>query len=116
MKRNLLLALVFLVSIILAVNSTKRILVFRTNAQKVDEAQRRLEALRAENEALKRDLEHKQSEQFAEGEIRNKLGLVREGEAMVIVPKEEDKQEPLAKGQSSSGRNLQKWWKLFFGS
>ena len=119
MKRNFLLILAVLVSLILAVNSTNKILTFRTNAQKVKEVQLRLEKLRQENEALKKELEYKKSDKFAEEEIRNKLGLAKEGEAVVIVPETDESHsslEFLTKGQSSSGRNWQKWRSLFFGS
>ncbi|OGD83338.1 hypothetical protein A2165_04325, partial [Candidatus Curtissbacteria bacterium RBG_13_40_7] len=91
MKRNFLLFLGVLVSILLVVNSTKRILTFRATSQKVAEAENQLEQLRQENDALKKDLEYKKGDEFAEEEIRNKLGLVKEGESVVIIPKEDEK-------------------------
>jgi len=115
MKRNFLLFLGVLISIILVVNSTKRILTFRATSMKVTEAQTRLEQLRRENEALKKELEYKKSDEFAEGEIRNKLGLIKEGETVVIIPKEEDQQVTTDNGQLTKP-NWEKWRDLFFGT
>ena len=115
MKRNFLLFLGVLVSIILVVNSTKRILTFRATSMKVTEVQTRLDELRRENEAFKKELEYKKSDEFAEEEIRNKLGLVKEGESVVIIPKEENPQLTTDSGQLTKP-NWEKWRDLFFGS
>ena len=119
MKRNLILLAFFLVSILLVVNSTKRLLAFKTTAQKVEESEQYLVKLKEENEALKAELEYKRSQEFIEGEIRNKLGLAKEGEAVVILP--QDGSSPadakaMAGGQSTVVPNYIKWWKLFFES
>lgn len=114
MKRNLLLFFAVLVSILLIVNGTKRILSFRGTAQRVEEAQTRLDSLKAENEALKAEYEYKKSEGFTEEEIRNKLGLAKKGETIVVVPKEEESKVPETSDQRPEN-NLQKWWELFFG-
>ncbi len=115
MRRNLLLVLAFLVSILLIVNSTKRILSFHSTSRGIVEAEARLERLKKENEALKRDLEYKKSDQFTEGEIRNKLGLAKKGEEIVVVPKDEsDKQQETSNKKEKA--NWEKWRELFFGS
>ena len=115
MKRNLLLFLAVLVSIVLVVSSSKRILNLRTTSQQVKDSEAQLENLRKENENLKKELEYKKSAEFAEGEIRNKLGLAREGEAVIILPKEEEKQLTTDNGQLTKP-NWQKWRDLFFCS
>lgn len=115
MKRNFILASAVLVSLLLAINSMRSILTFRTTAGKVNESEERLEEIRRENEALKRELDYKKSDQFAEGEIRNKLGLAKPGETIVIIPSEDKSQDQVEEG----GRiepNWRKWWELFFGS
>jgi cell division protein FtsB len=113
MKRNILLVLGLIVGLLLIVNSTKRLLTFRTTAQKVADAEARLEKTRTENKALKEELEYKESQEFREKEIRDKLGLAREGEAVVVLPKGE------GGGQAAEGkpgkRNWEKWRDLFFG-
>ena len=115
MRRNFLLFSAVLVSIVLIVNSSKGILNLRTTSQLVRESETRLEKLKQENEALKRELEYKKSQGFAEAEIRNKLGLTREGEVVVILPKEEEKQLTIDNEQLTKS-NWQKWRDLFFGS
>ena len=115
MKRNLLLLFFFLVSVLLVVNSTKRLLIFKTTAQKVEESELRLQKLKEENESLKRDFEYKKSQEFAEGEIRNKLGLAQEGEAVVVLPKNDSKESKVESGKSVETPNYIKWWNLFFG-
>src|SRR3990167_8811428 len=88
MTRNLVLFMAMLIGVILAVNSAKRIHSFAQTSQKVQEAEDRLEKLRKENESLKNELKYKESNEFAEKEIRDKLGLVKEGEAIVVIPQE----------------------------
>lgn len=115
MTRNLILFMAMLVGVILAVNSAKRIHSFSQTAQKVQEAEDRLEKLRKENEALKNELKYKESSEFAEREIRNKLGLVREGEAIVVIPQELD-EKAQEYGKEDTRPNWQKWRDLFFKS
>ncbi len=115
MRRTLLLIFAILVSIVLATNSTKRILSLRTTSQSVQEAEKQLEQLKQDNQALKQELEYKKSEGVIERELRNKLGLAREGEAVVILPKENSDQSSAA-GNQRPEKNWQKWWSRFFGS
>ena len=116
MKRTFLLIFAVLVSIVLVINSTKRILGLRTNSLSVGEAEKQLEELKQENEALKKELEYKKTDQFAEGEIRNKLGLAHEGETIVILPKEEDGSSSAEASEDEQKPNWKKWQTLFFGS
>lgn len=121
MKRNFLLFLFFLASILLIVNSTKRLLVFKTTSERVGEAEERLLRLRGENEDLKSELEYKKGQEFSEKEIRDKLGLAKPGEAVVVLPKKNDESlDKLGTSSTNDERqndpNWQKWWRLFFGS
>ena len=116
MKRNFLLLLFFLTSILLIVNSTKRLLVFKTTSERVREAEERLVRLRGENEELKQELEYKRGQEFAEKEIRDKLGLAKPGEAVVVLPKNDSLQSTVDSEQSTKIPNHIKWWRLFFGS
>lgn len=119
MKQNLILVFGVIASILLIVNSTKRILSFRENWQQVGQAQKRLDEVRSENEKLKRELDYKRSQKFTEGEIRNKLGLVRDNETVVILPNKESSggsQGLQEAGQLKFDANWKKWWRLFFES
>ena len=87
-------------ALFLVVSSTRRILTFKSTAGKVSEAQANLDNLKKENEDLKKELDFKSSQQFAEEEIRNKLGLVKQGENLVVLPKEENSnQGPVTSNQ-----------------
>lgn len=88
---------------------------FRETSLKVKESEERLEELKRENETLKEELEYKTSDEFAEEEIRNKLGLAKEGETIVVLPKEGVNKKQEAKGEKQKA-NWQKWWELFFES
>ncbi len=113
-KRNLVLLLAVLIIVPVIFSGVKRISSFRGTSQKVDEAQAELEQLKKENEDLKRELQYKSSEGFAEGEIRNKLGMVKQGETEVIITKPEEQK---AEGGSQQDQipNWQKWRDLFLG-
>lgn len=121
-KRNFLLFLFFLVSILLIVNSIRRLLAFKTTTERVGEAEERLVRLHKENEELKQELEYKKSQEFAEKEIRDKLGLAKPGEAVVVLPKKNDESlDKLGTSSTNDERrnktpNYTKWWRLFFGS
>lgn len=113
MKRNIVLVITVIIALVLAYNSFKRIKDFRLTAKTVADREEYLDLLKKENDALKKDLEYKESSQFAELEIRNKLGLAKPGETVVIVPKEDmsDKSQVT----SRSKPNWQKWKELLFG-
>ena len=114
-KRNFLLLLFFLVSILLIVNGVRRLLAFKTTTERVGEAEERLVRLQRENEGLKQELEYKRGQEFAEKEIRDKLGLAKPGEAVVVLPKKNDERQT-TNDERQNDPNWQKWWKLFFGS
>ncbi len=116
MKRNLMLTLAVLITIFLITNSVRKILSFQSTVQQVSSEEAKLEKLRRENEDLKRELEYKKSQRFAEEEIRNKLGLVREGEEVFVIPRERDEDEYEAIRESRGNLpNWKKWQRLIFG-
>lgn len=114
MRRNLVFLAVVTVSLILVFSSTRRILDLRTTSQKVDELSQYLEDLKIQNEQLRSELEYKRSERFAEEEIRNKLGLVKPGEKVVVIPRS-DERRTMNDERKKEEPNYVKWWKLFFG-
>lgn len=115
MKRNLILVAALILTLFIVYSSVKRISNFRSTAKSVAERQQYLEELRIKNEQLRKDLEYKEGSQFAELEIRNKLGLAKPGETVVIVPKEEDKGLKTKDESKNNKPNWEKWKELFFG-
>ena len=78
---------------------------------KVEIARKELAQAEAEQEKLKAQLEYVQSDEFIEREAREKLGLGKPGETVVIVPTP----QIASKVQSDKGseQNWRKWWKLY---
>ena len=113
-KRNLLLLGVAFLVLMFIVNSTKRISSLRDTSKKVSEVEQRLEALRLENQRLKEELDYKRTGEFKEGEIRNKLGLVKPGEAVVVLPNKDDGRQMTGDERQNDIPNYLKWWNLFF--
>lgn len=108
------LLLALIVTGVLIVSSAKRILSFKDTSRMVADEEAQLENLKLENEELKRELEYKKSQRFAEEEIRNKLGMAKEGEEVFVIPKDQDKVETT----DSTKRELPNWRKwqiLIFG-
>lgn len=71
--------------------------------------------LEAENKLLKKRLGEVQREDFIEEEVRNKLGFVKKGEVVVVIPEEKIK---LVLGATSEAlprlSNWLGWIKLFW--
>lgn len=114
MKRNALLVVVVLIALLLAYNSIRKIKDFKLSAKTVEDRQAYLESLKKQNADLKKELVYKESSQYAELEIRNKLGLAKHGETVVIVPKSEETgdQRPEIRDQRP---NWVKWKELVLG-
>lgn len=89
------------------------------NLQRTDLVSERQTALQKEeqrNKNLQDKLREATSASFIEREARNKLGLVREGDTVVLVGPPGQAQDAHAFSESGD-HNLsrwQKWWKLFF--
>lgn len=83
----------------------------------IEKTENKLAKAKKENEELQQTLEFIQSEQFIEEQLRNKLGLAKEGEIVLVLPDsdtlkklapiipEEQDQKPLP--------NWKKWMNLF---
>jgi cell division protein FtsB len=69
----------------------------------------------AENKRLKEDLVQVESPGFVEQEARNKLGLVKEGEKVVLLPQQSSVNgSQLTEKKDENLPNWKQWWKLFF--
>ena len=95
-------------------NITKTI----TAQKRIQKEKARVENLRVENEKLRERLEKEMSEAYIEKQMRDKLGLAKEGETIVILPDEETLKK-LAPGLLSEedvlpAPNWKKWLNLFF--
>lgn len=84
---------------------------------KIDKEKEKVEKLKKENEELQKNLEFVQSEEYVEKQLRDNLGLAKEGEIVVILPEAEivkkfapriDEEEKIPLEP-----NWKKWMKLF---
>ena len=87
------------------------------NKLRILEAQERLEKLEKEHEELEEKERAVQSTEFKEEQIRDKLGLVKEGEIIVVLPDPEIVKKfappPEASENKKEEPNWKKWVDLF---
>jgi len=85
--------------------------------KRISKAQERVEKLRKENEETERRLAEVKGEEYIEKQLRDKLGLAKEGEIVVVLPDEETLRK-IAPGIAEEEDFLpdptwKKWLKLF---
>lgn len=76
-------------ALILSLSLTRSIAGIKSADEKIDEARERVEKLKKEGEELEIKLEEVKSEEFVEKQLRDKLGLAKEGEIVVILPEDD---------------------------
>ena len=104
-----------LIILILSLNIIGQIINTLKSGERIDQATEKLHKMEVENRNLKNKLENVKSNDFIEEEARNKLGLAKEGEIIVIIP-DETIDLILGKKKAEIVRlpNYLGWWKLFF--
>ena len=91
------------------------------NEKKIDEKistkEKQVESIRKDNEELEEELEKVKGEEFVEKKLRDKLGLAREGEIVVVLPDDEVLRRFAPKYQEEveelTPPNWKKWLNLF---
>mgnify|MGYP001594732831 CR=1 FL=1 len=112
MKTKLLNLFIIIIGLLLIVNLTRSIVELLGSWNKIDEVKKEMEFSQKKNDELKIKLEKVQSREFIEKIARDKLGLAKEGETVVILPSIEP--EATKSGVETNLPNWQKWWQLFF--
>lgn len=79
----------------------------------VNEREAELRKLQEEQRALTKQLEEATSSAFVEKVAREKLGLVKDGETVVIMDKTETRDKRQETGEQDLP-NWKQWWRLFF--
>lgn len=107
-----------LLSFLLIISLARNIIRINRAGKKIDEAQVRVEELKKENEELKGKIESLKSEEYKEKQLRDKLGLAKEGEIVVVLPDEEVLRKLAPKRVIEEdvlpAPNWKRWYKLFF--
>lgn len=115
MIKKIVLGTVILIVLVIAYKLITQIIGTTKSGERLSQAADAVYKLEVKNRELKEKLSQIQSPQFLEEEARNKLGLSKKGETLIIIP--EDKLK-LVLGTSSSAQirlpNWLGWLKVFF--
>lgn len=77
------------VGILLSVTLIRNILVISSANQKIEKVKKEIAEIESKNNLLQKQLEKTSREEYLEEQARNKLGLVREGEVVIVLPDED---------------------------
>jgi cell division protein FtsB len=105
---------VTLVCLIVVVSLSRGLSILWKKKDIVSQRQEALTRLEREQLELKQKLEEAQSPEFIERMARENLGLIKEGETIVLVPRTENSEFNGQTTQEESLSNWKKWWRLFF--
>lgn len=116
MKKKLFFVAILTIVLILAYNILGQITSALKAEERLQEAVEKLHSLEVKNKELKKKLEAVKTPDFIEREARDKLGLVREGETLVVIPDEKIKLVLNRERQEVEARlpNWLGWWRVFF--
>ncbi|MBX4205750.1 septum formation initiator family protein [Candidatus Microgenomates bacterium] len=105
------------IGILLTITLIRNILVISSANQKMQNLKKEIVDINIKNENLKKQIQISSTEEFKEQQARDKLGLVKEGETIIVLPeteilkkfspKIEEEQETLPEP------NWKKWLNLF---
>lgn len=117
MRNRAVTAILLIFGLYLIVSFSRDIFDLIQRSKEQEKEQLELEKLEIRQEELKKQLEYVKSSEFVEKQAREKLGLAREGEVVVILP--ENVEEIIRGNQSEISAhqeipNWKKWLKLFF--
>ncbi len=93
-------------------NIVGSILTLRQNSRIVTTLKGKERDEQQKKQFLKQQLYFVNTPQFVENEAREKLGMVKPGEHIVLAPPPIDKQ--ITKPIEDNSPNWERWWKLFF--
>ena len=113
MRRRWLKWLILGVSLIFTFRLATNVYRLVKSGGRVGRVSRELAEAEAENKRLKERLEYVKSEEFVEREARERLGLGKPGEVVVILPTPSKIQD--SKSGIQDKPNWEKWWELYIG-
>jgi len=110
-------ALIF-ISFLLLASLARNILRGRQANESIRTAEERVEKLDQESQNLSEKIEFLRSDEYTESQFRDKLGLAKEGEIIVVLPDDEILRKLAPKRveeeETLPDPNWKKWYKLFF--
>lgn len=114
LRNKLVNLIILIVGLFLIVNLTRSIWELLGAGDRIKEAENQVAKLRFKNDELKKQLSQVQSPAYLEKMAREKLGLAREGEVVVILPPNSQQGVGSEPVPEQNIPNWQKWWNLFF--
>lgn len=111
-KSRLVSLIILVVCLFLIVNLTRSVWQLWQAGDKVKEEEEKVTETELKNEELKKKLSEVQSPKYLEKIARDKLGLAKEGEVVVVLPSP----QPTTSRQVNDENlpNWKRWWRLFF--
>lgn len=103
--------ILWLVSFLLVISLSRSVVSLLSKRDIIRQQEGELARLSQENAQLQDALVRADTPEFIEKQAREKLGLVKDGETVVILPNT-NHQSPITSTQQ--GSNWEKWWELFF--
>jgi cell division protein FtsB len=115
MKKKLISSLIILFSLYLIVSLSREIFDLIQKEKVIGQEQLKLEELKVANQVLEEQLGYVQSEEFVEEEAREKLGMTRDGETVVILPENFEEMVEQSRGvvEPEEIPNWKQWLGLF---
>lgn len=115
MAKRIILGIIVLIIVFVAYNLINQIISATKSGERLSQAADAVYQLENTNKALRNKLSQVQSPEFMESEIRNKLGLAKKGETLVVITEDKLK-SVLGVSQIAQIRlpNWQGWLKVFF--
>ncbi|CAN5294448.1 hypothetical protein BH10PAT1_BH10PAT1_7170 [soil metagenome] len=115
--KSIIQVLILIIILILSLSLIKSISKIVGSNQKLVDASQKVQKLKEENAKLAKNLQEAESPQFVESQARDKLGLAKKGEIVVVLP-DETTLRALAPKMESEKPTLpdpvwKKWLKLF---
>ena len=109
--------LIFALAVFLVISTVRNIGKIIQIRREVAAEKAKIEKQKAENEELAKKVAETQGPEFVEKEVRDKLGLVKSGEAIVVLPDAETLRsfapKPPIEEDVLPDPNWKKWLKLF---
>lgn len=116
MIRKFIIGVIIIIVLVIAYNISIQITDALKSGDRLSQAAETVFKLEAKNRELKKQLLTVQSPEFIEEQARNKLGLGKSGETIVIIPEEKLK-SVLGTSQSAQEKRLPNWlgwFRVFF--
>jgi hypothetical protein len=106
--------MVIVVGMVMAVKTSENVMRLWKAGKGVENTRIKVKEAEKENESLKKRLFEVRSDDFVEREARDKLGMGKEGEMILILPEMNKLEASSAKDSEERQETWRKWWNLYF--